>query len=285
MTRIKFPADAIEELCAIEADLVTKGAEDVLVEMVSVLTNVENGDQAFQKNLKVFTAKLHDKYGFHPYSMELLLLLDCYRFCKKRYDALGLDEEIFWKSAMDMTWKVKECRDVYGVNGIFVGHWYFRFFIPDRFALGRLQFELIEFPFDKFDYVVSEQEIHLKKGDLVINMHIPSECPLTEELAEDAFARAREFFPEQEVFVMDSWLLDPDMMALLPEGHLKDFTSRFQVIHAGKSDVFHDAWRVFHADFDKPAEELPTDTRLQAAIATALKDGMKFGEGFGVLVR
>jgi hypothetical protein len=175
-----------------------------------------------------------------------------------------------------------ECRTVYHINGIFVGFWYDRFFNLSRFALGRLQFEKIDYPFEEEFH---ERGISLKKGSPVVNMHIPSEGPLIPSLVEEALAQARSFYPECQAFVMDSWLLDPDLMNLLPDGNLREFTKRFEVIHVVKHEMFEDGWRVFGSEAGKPFDELPRRTSLQRSIADYLKEGGHLGEGFGVLLR
>ena len=63
---------------------------------------------------------------------------------------------------------------------------------------------------------------------LCINMHIPSAGPMKPELLEDAFARAEAFFKEHfpkdyRVFGVESWLIDPDLVRILPEGNMKAY--------------------------------------------------------------
>ena len=205
--------------------------------------------------------------------------------------------EIFTNSLRDLEFKRKECQDVYGVNGIFVGFWYDRFFDISRFALGRLQFELIPYPFEK-EY--TEKGRTVRKGDTVINVHIPSDGPLRKEDADAAFQMAEDFYrgklmdgktpdayisEEPAAFMMESWLLDPDLMNLLPEGNLKNFVERFTLLTYEKAEQFGDGWRVFQNEWKRTPEELPRRTKLQKAIADYLQKGGKLGEGYGIFVR
>ena len=196
--------------------------------------------------------------------------------------------DVFDKSLEDMKWKMLECYEIHGVYGNFVGHWYDGFFNLTRFGLGRLQFELRPFE-GKEDCEVDGVQIH--PGDTVINMHIPSAGPMKPELLDDAFARAEVFFKEHfpkdyTVFGVESWLIDPDLVRILPEGNMKAYADRFHLVAAEKSEtIFPDGWRVFGAEWKKKPEELPRKTGLQRVIADYLQQGGKLGSGYGIFVR
>lgn len=224
--------------------------------------------------------------GVHKYTLDLLVLLCCWEILEKRYEEQKLPMDIFYNTLNDMRCKLLECKEVYGVSGIFVGFWYDRFFDITRFALGRLQFELETYPFENS---YTENGILVKKGDTVINMHIPSSGPLYSADVDDALNRASEFYKEKfpdgtVVFVVDSWLIDPDLVNLLPEGNIKNFARRFHLVHTEKNDKFMDGWRVFGSEWEKEPKELPHRTKLQKAIADYLQQGGKLGEGYGILI-
>ena len=216
------------------------------------------------------------------------MLWCCWEEVKVRYEKKGLPVEIYYKSLEDMKWKMLECYEIHGVYGNFVGHWYDGFFNLTRFGLGRLQFELRPFE-GKKDCGLDGVRIH--PGDTVINMHIPSAGPMKPELLEDAFARAEAFFKEYfpkdyRVFGVESWLIDPDLVQILPEGNMKAYAMRFHLIDTEKSDeIFPDGWRVFGAEWKKKPEELPRKTGLQRAIADYLQQGGRLGSGYGIFIR
>lgn len=122
-------------------------------------------------------------------------------------------------------------------------------------------------------------------------MHIPSAGPMKPELLEDAFARAEAFFKDYfpkdyRVFGVESWLIDPDLVQILPEGNMKAYARRFHLIDTEKSDeIFPDGWRVFGAEWKKKPEELPRKTGLQRAIADYLQQGGRLGSGYGIFIR
>ena len=216
------------------------------------------------------------------------MLFCCWEEVKVRYEKQGLPMDVFDKSLEDMKWKMLECYEIHGVYGNFVGHWYDGFFNLTRFGLGRLQFELRPFE-GKEDCEVDGVQIH--PGDTVINMHIPSAGPMKPELLDDAFAQAEVFFKEHfpkdyTVFGVESWLIDPDLVRILPEGNMKAYADRFHLVAAEKSEtIFPDGWRVFGAEWKKKPEELPRKTGLQRAIADYLQQGGKLGSGYGRFVR
>ena len=111
---------------------------------------------------------------------------------------------------MDLNWKLHECRKMYGIWGSFVSWWFDGFFEMTRFALGRLQFELMDFPesYEKTGHVRPEGMTK------VINMHIPSCGPLKKADCEASFRQAAAFFAdafpgEKIAFFCESWLLYP----------------------------------------------------------------------------
>ena len=242
------------------------------------------------------------KTGLHKYSLDLLLIIECALLLKKDYEQKLLEDErismkIFYDSMKDITYKMHECQNVYDVQGIFVGFWYDGFFDMTRFALGRLQFEMM--PLWLSEPVVVNG-CKLENGMRAVNMHIPSCGPLMPKEADESLAFAASFFKENfrdhlverpVVFVMASWLLDEDLMELLPEGNIKNFVTKFQVLNTNKSNYFDDGWRVFGRkwcfDEEKWRDEvgnLPRNTRLQRAIVDYLQRGGSIGYGYGVRI-
>lgn len=291
-----FPQDAIEELLGLEERLEKEDKWNRISDMAQKIMDSLSDKDILVKTLKE-TESWEEELGIHRYTLDLLVLLCCWQILEGRYRERNLSMEIFTNSLRDLEFKRKECQDVYGVNGIFVGFWYDRFFDISRFALGRLQFELIPYPFEK-EY--TEKGRTVRKGDTVINVHIPSDGPLRKEDADAAFQMAEDFYrgkltdgktpdayisEEPAAFMMESWLLDPDLMNLLPEGNLKNFVERFTLLTYEKAEQFEDGWRVFQNEWKRAPEELPRRTKLQKAIADYLQKGGKLGEGYGIFVR
>ena len=227
--------------------------------------------------------------GVHNYTIELFYFMYISHALRDRYAERKIDEQIFWDSMTDLRAKLIECRDVYGINGSFVAGWFFGFFYMTRFALGRLQFERTDYDRDD-PYTCAG--VSLRKGDEMINMHIPSLGPLTVESMIDAFKRAyaSPLFADVRVeggklapFCCGSWLLYPPHRDFLPpHSNILKFMDCFDIIEWTDSDEFHDDWRVFAKYKDLPPKELPRDTSLRRAFADRLIAGEPVGHGFGI---
>lgn len=284
MKELEFPEDAIGEILKAEEMIQKAGMGTELDQMAEQLIKTGATEEKIRKDLPCF-GDMEAAAGVNQYTVELLYLLRCSLLARKAYQQRGIPAEAFRANMMDLKWKLMECRKVYGVNGIFVGWWYDRFFAMTRFALGRLQFELE--PFHGEEY--RNGSLVIKKGDPVINMHIPSSGPLNLNEVEESLKMAAEFFrdvfPEGPVvFVMESWLLDSDLTERLPEGNIRTFIRRFVHLKNEKQEIFQDGWRVFGASWREEPVRLPRETKLQRVIADYLMEGGKLGEGYGVLV-
>ena len=227
-----------------------------------------------------------DLVGVHNYTAELLLFICLSRKLRERYAAMGLSMQIYHDSMLDLRYKLEECLAVYGICGSFVAGWFPGFFNLTRFALGRLQFELVDCPND-----FEGNGIKVAKGQKVINMHIPrSGQPLSKELYEQSFALAKQFYKdtypaEQPApFVCHSWLLYPDTAKFVPP-HLNTckFLSEFTIMESHYNNG-EDLWRLFDTMEQHP-DRLPTDTSLRREFVKHLQNGGRVGWGMGILFR
>ena len=287
MAMIQLPEEGIRQLLDAREQLEKEGHWDVIVQTAEQVMTADGELSVLTKTLAE-TEGREETFGVNRYLLDALMLFCCWEEVKVRYEKQGLPMDVFDKSLEDMKWKMLECYEIHGVYGNFVGHWYDGFFNLTRFGLGRLQFELRPFE-GKEDCEVDGVQIH--PGDTVINMHIPSAGPMKPELLDDAFARAEVFFKEHfpkdyTVFGVESWLIDPDLVRILPEGNMKAYADRIHLVAAEKSEtIFPDGWRVFGAEWKKKPEELPRKTGLQRVIADYLQQGGKLGSGYGIFVR
>ena len=224
--------------------------------------------------------------GVHNFTTDLLLFIMLSKHLRELYVHHGIDLAIWHDSMLDLRYKLEECRTVYGICGSFVGGWFPGFFNLTRFALGRLQFELVDSPID-----FAKDGVTVTKGQKVINMHIPrSGQPLSPALYEDSFERAKAFYkdtlPKDQPapFVCHSWLLYPDTAKFVPP-HLNTykFLSEFMIMESNHNNG-EDLWRLFDTMEQNP-DRLPTDTSLRRAFVSHLKNGGRVGYGFGILFR
>ena len=140
----------------------------------------------------------------------------------------GIDPARSWHTLGDLGQQLRVCRRVHGVPSLATGWWLANAW-SDGFAwLGRLQFELTRSP----------------DGEIVYGVHIPDTGPLLPDDVDAAFAEAARFFPEHypEVrpvprhFECDSWLLDPQLAAIVPGSNMARFQQRWDILESAESD-------------------------------------------------
>lgn len=234
---------------------------------------------------------LADTLHISHYTLEFIFCMVCTEKLLDIYKEKQISEMIFWNTMKDFKCKLTECQNIFGCSGIFVAWWYDRFFEASRFGLGRFQFENERF---NHSMPVKIHKTIIYPGDPVINIHIPSDGPLTKELRRDSYSRAYNFFNTDAAkppmaFVCDSWLLYPKHRQFLPKAsNIIDFMNDFQILSSTEQPDFPDGWRVFGADWIKhkknPQFPLPQKTSLQSAYAQWLSHNHKAGTGYGIFL-
>ena len=106
--------------------------------------------------------------GIHTYTVEFLMFMCFSRKLRERYLKNGYTEAMWHQSMLDFKCKLGVCWSVKHIWGTFVAWWYDGWFRMERFGMGRMQFELLDFP---LDYYEKDGKV-LRKGDKVINCHI-----------------------------------------------------------------------------------------------------------------
>ena len=223
--------------------------------------------------------------SIHKYTAELLIFLCLTQRLREEYEKRGVDVKIFDDTVLDLKYKNEECKLVKGIVGSFVAEWFFKFFDMTRFALGRLQFQIIDFA-----HSYEKDGTTLMPETKVIDVHIPRSLqPLDEKNCDEAFAQAKAFFANEIgdicAFVCHSWLLYPEHETMLShESNVYRFMKRFDIIKSGYSHSKGDLWRLFDTD-EKDPEKLPANTSMRRAYVNHLKNGGKVGWGFGVFLQ
>ncbi len=281
MKKIEFPEEAEGVFLELYQRIVKDSAfTERMKELVHLFMEKEYG-KAFED-----TDRLAEDMGIHEYTMSMLLLLLCTEPLYGHYQGKGLPEQLFLDTMKDLTYKLNECKQVYDIWGNFVRSWYPGFYEMTRFALGRMQYEYEEFKLEEF----KKGGITVRKGDRVINMHIPSCGAFTWDIRLDSYRKAYEFYKgdfngKPIPMVCDSWLLYPGHREFLPERlNIRGFMNDFSYIEGFTRESFEDAWRVFGSDFKKAPEDLSRETSLQRAYAEHLEKGGKTGTGYGIFL-
>lgn len=273
--------DAAKLLAAYDTINANDDAAKLFANAISEYDKEEGWD--FQNAIIGGAKRAAEFCGVHTYTAELLVFICLSKRLKARYIEKGIDLQIYHDSMLDLKWKLWECKAVKGICGSFVSPWFVGFFDLTRFALGRLQFEVVTL---WFDYEGNGIKFEKDKSH-VINVHIPRTCtPIDKASCDESYAQARRFFNERcggedYPFVCYSWMLYPANKDILaPESNTYRFLDEYVIIQSNDNNG-EDLWRLFDTD-EKDPDKLPTDTSMRRRYAQHLKNGGKVGEGLGV---
>ncbi len=234
--------------------------------------------------LKLTDAKTAE--GYHRYTAELLFWLLTVPFMKNEYKKHGIPESLLWESLTDFTVKMRECRELYGITGVYCD-WFFLFTALRIFRFGRLELEVSEFVPESY----SRAGVELKQGDTVFFSHIPSDGRMSEESCIESYKRAYEFFkPLIKGTIMPvvchTYLFWPPYLGnVFPEdGNIGKFIKSYDVVFTQPYEKFNDCWRVFNRKDDGTTDKLPSDTTLRRSFIKYMSEGGTHGNGYGVLL-
>ncbi len=282
--KLNFPQEAREEIFSLVKNIEDYGYGKDLDGIVSAFIDGEYAS----KNVNPEVLAFAEKINITKYALWLLICLLAMESAMPIWQSRGRDEELFWHTFEDITFKARKCKNIYGVWGLFVPYWYRRFYNANIVRFGCFEFEDGHYKLDE-PYICGG--ITVNKGDAVKGLHIPaSGLPFDREGRVSALKEAYGFFKDELkgkplVCQCHSWILYPDYKELYPVGsNLRSFFEEFDILYADDHDHFGDIWRVFGKDKDKPYAELPENTSLQRAFKSYLLNGGKYGEGFGMFV-
>lgn len=252
----------------------------------TLLAQYDASEHCNYKQMLSDVKALGEALDIHEYTMVLLLYLCMAEKLRQRYQERGLSEKLFYDTIMDFRYKLTECQLIYGVDGCFVGWWMNGYFELDRFALGRLQFEI-----RKTDAEYTVQGVVLPAGTKTINIHIPrTGTPLHHHEVWESYRMAYELFAgeltdQPVVFSLKSWLADPWNMTVLSSGsNIYKFISDFKIVESGLRDNYNLVWQLFDCLYTGDPEKLPRDTSFRRAYADRIARGEPVGWGYGLFI-
>lgn len=220
--------------------------------------------------------------SIEPNRAQLAACLLLTRNMRAEYERKGISEQIYRDSLADIPIWAKCCKAETGKWGMKQFGWLSLTLRCELWRLGRLQFERVHFEADAYE----KNGIALKRGDTVLNVHIPEGESLKKELREDAYERAVRFFG-MRCFVCESWMLWPAHREMLSEtSNIRGFMDDFTILHSWERPGVQDLWRIFGYLPEYSPEKLPRDTGLRRAYAERLEqNGGLTGGGYGVYIR
>jgi hypothetical protein len=222
----------------------------------------------------------------HEYSAVLLYFICLSKHLKTLYAKMEMDESVWENTVFDLKYKMVECQDVYGVCGTFVGAWFVRFFKLERFAFGKLQFEIVP-----FETNYDGDGLCLTPESKVLNVHIPrTGGRLEHDGVLVSYSAAKAFFEKYfrfsvPAFVCRSWLLAPWHKEILaPTANLSKFLSDFEIIEYHEYPDYEQLWRLFDCNVkETKIDDLPQNSSLRRAYVERMRRGEPIGYGVGVM--
>ena len=179
-----------------------------------------------------------DKYDYTTNSPQKNLLA-CLYFAEqleKEYVAKDIPKNILIDTLQDLVLWNDTFYSVNGKMGLSEFPWLDRTFLMQIFRIGRLQFSLYPSELDI-------KEIGIKKGQPVLEVHIPSGAPLIFQDCEKSFDNAKALFSEKlpdfnkDFCICHSWLLDDSLLPLLGENsNVAKFQTFFTPVSKNLSD-------------------------------------------------
>lgn len=182
--------------------------------------------------------------------------------------ARNVPDDISWATLADLGRHVRLYRRRNGRLGLDTHGWIGLHFRGALYALGRLQFELRLWRWER-----------VWPGERVLAVHIPESGPLDPVACDASFAAAAVFFPglfpeyASRIATCTSWLLDDQLLEYLPcDSNIVRFQRRFELLDGGREA--DDS--IFHFVFSKRLSALPEiqpRTTLERAILQHIAEG------------
>lgn len=199
--------------------------------------------------------------------------------------ARGVDGATTRATLWDIGQQVYLHHRVHGEVGMHKGWWLSHHLSHHLYRLGRLQFQRARSPAGLGRIAASEP---------FLDVHIPEDGPVDPAGCDRSFEQAAAFFSQHfaeepvRFYACTSWLLDPTLAGLLPDGsNILRFQRRFErhELRDGPSGVFEFVFD--RPDLDRASEPdlagLPRDTRLRTAIIEHYARGGVIRRGVGTI--
>lgn len=270
-----FTAQQIETLAPAMALVLEKAPDAFAALEKAMLEGKDNGEMVY-----ALTRPLGLEDDFGMLAVCLLLTYASHGLYREK----GIAEDIYIDSMKDIRVWTQTCIENRHHLGVCQYGWIRNFFTASIIRLGRLEFHIIAYNLDE-PYTACG--VTVRKGDPVINTHIPADGHIEPEAVQDAFCRAYRYFGKTGItpIVCHSWLLYPkNRLFCKPNSRMAAFLDCFTILESEDIPDSGDLWRVFgHRPTYEP-DTLPDDTPLRRQLKEHLKNGGTMGEGYGILL-
>lgn len=281
MLECEYPDEAVEYLLS-SFDKLWEKCPDELIRLIAEYEESHDIDYTSAMDKMRELSALAE---VNCYTGDLLLFLCYTRALRRYYRQEGIADSIFLDTVLDLRYKLDECKCVHGVYGSFVAKWFVGFFKLERFALGRLQFEIVTLGNDyELDGVL------LKAETRALNVHIPrtgTRLDHTDVL--ESYRLARDFYRnrlgDKILFTCSSWLLFPRHRKMLPaDSNIIRFMNDYTIVSSGEYRDYSETWRLFDVAYDGNVDNLPKDSLLRRAYVELIRRGEPIGWGKGIFL-
>lgn len=274
---IFLPEEALQEVLPVCDRWIKAYAEEYNRIKTNVFVN--NEDAEITAEIKAFAEKEEIEKDLAMLGAVILLGMDAH----DRYRERNLSDKIYYDSMKDISIWTKTCMKEAGHVGLYEFSWIMTFIRAEIIRLHRLEFHEITFnPVEKWE----KAGLTIRKGEKVINIHVPEDGALTHEDVIESYRQAYHHFGRKgnAAFVCHSWLLYPGLLEFLPEtSNIRAFAEDFDVIETGQRKNHGELWRVFGKRRSYVPSELPRNNSLQRGLADYLADHDNVtGDGYGI---
>lgn len=255
---------------------------DINTELKTKLSDLAVNDEvAFLRLAKDYSSGKSDKLRRCSDIMRLAVALKAFEYSYKKYKAKNIPDPVFYDTLSDIgIW----CRDDDN-KGLKNYLWIQHHVAFELFKIGRLQFEILKCSNPTLNY----SKLPFKRGDTVINIHIPAcgkldinEC---KKSLYDAVSFFKTYFPELkwEYFLCESWLVYGNNDKFMDKNsNILNFTKLFTVNYSVHDEyqTYERLYNLKHTPvFRSQIKRLPERTSLQKRAKEYRLAGNRFGIG------
>ncbi len=257
--KIKLAPAAIDALMELEVD------EDEYQHLKSLF--VKEKTEFYQQILKRKQYRLKFLYCYSR------MAIDIYPLYQQRF----ISEKVFIDTFYDLTLWSNNCFKRFSEYGIEQYHWFASHLELKLFRLGRLEFERI----DANDYLI-RKDIGIKKGDTLIDIHIPEGEKLTPLSVQESLVSAFDFWDKDYKYICHSWLLYPNLKEILAkDSNILQFQELFDIV---KIDYdYKEAEIRLYGRVEEDISNYAEHTSLQKSAKEYLLSGKRLGRAIGIL--
>lgn len=212
----------------------------------------------------------------------LLTYLYFAELLEKEYAKKGIDEKILLDTLSDIVYWTNLYSDI--KNELYLGelNWLIRHVTMKVFKIGRLQYFMTP----------ARQDIKsagIKKGDNVIEVHIPAGESLNIDECKDSLNKAKEFFAkyfadyEYDYFVCNSWMLDENLKTMLDaDSNILKFADLFEVVDQTPSNSILKYTFKLNTN-ERTVKDAAPATAFAQKVKDAFLSGKQFNKGVGLI--